>query len=437
MMNLFRGSIDFAAIKKEYETQLNKLNPDTITKIKGGTGNPLAFFNTRFYRLFTASMFKAFHALEKGKSQQYYKYLNQSSGDYSKRKGGNVQAQMISHAEFIADFIKKSNNENLRYSLLGIFTDIWAILKDARWVAAFKKAFSHVEKTGETNSIVSSFKMMYLALVIAFESAGIKMLSFEYDVYTGIDPEKSISNIMQTHSSFMKSVIFPVIRIICICKNIKNPLDTVNNLIKDENTVKTAKKNANESGYTYNPEENGLTSIEAFRIEQINRSTEDTSLLRNIVSIIPAFFGLTGASAGVVAAGTASLPLTGAIMTFTVVIILLIIAIPVARLIIYYINIKKVDLQKELEMQAELLNNNILQLQEKLEKTSNEDERVRLQNIINKQIEMLVDLQGKIKKYIDEEYEASVYAQQEADSDDNVQTKGDDDANDGGFEVSI
>jgi phosphoenolpyruvate-protein kinase (PTS system EI component) len=109
----------------------------------------------------------------------------------------------------------------------------------------------------------------------------------------------------------------------------------------------------------------------------------------------------------------------------------------VARLIIYWATVRKVDLQKELEMQAELLNNNILQLQEKLEKTSDKAERARLQNIINKQIEMLVDLQDKIKKYIDEEYEASVAAHQEVeDSDSQIQGENDDFGN-GDFEISI
>jgi hypothetical protein len=446
-MILFRGTIDFALIKKEYEIQLKNLNPDVILKRKGGKGNPLAFFNSRMYRLFNASMFKALHALETGKSQQYYKYLNQSGGDYSKRKGGNVQSQMVSHAEFISDFIKKSHSENLQYSLLGIFTDIWEILKDPKWVSAFKRSFAQVAKTGETNSIITSFKMIYLALVIAFESAGLKILSFEYDVHTGIEPEKSILNIMNQHSSFMKSVILPIIRVICICKNIKNPLDMVNELIKDENTAKDALKKARESGNPRDERVNGLTAVESFKIERFDTALHKKSTEGGLVALFVAisnFFGMgelfSTLGAGGTAIGAATLgPVTAGILIFTVVIIILIIAVPVTRLIIYWVNVKKVDLQKELEMQAELLNNNILQLQEKLEKTSNKEERARLQNIINKQIEMLISLQGKIKQCLDEEYEASVDAEQEIESDDSSQSKGDDDDDSGydDFEVSI
>jgi hypothetical protein len=448
-MNLFRGTIDFAVIKREYEAGLKKLNPDVVTKMKGGKGNPVAFFNSKAYRIFTVSMFKAIRALETGKSKQYYKYLNQSAGDYSKRKGGNVQRQMISHAEFISDFIKKSRNEKLKYSLLGIFTDMWEILKDPKWVSAFRRSFTHVVKNGESNSIITSFKMIYLALVIAFEMTGLKMLYFEYDVHTGIDPEKSILNIMKQHSSFMKGVILPVIKVICICKNIKNPLDTVNELIKDENTAKAAQKKAKKNGNSLDIPE-GMTAVEAYKVEMLDNSLKKKSTevagAATLFAAFSSFFGTLGSSAAApvtivtttAAGATALAPVASGILIFTAIVILLIIAVPVARLIIYWMNVKKVDLQKELEMQAELLNNNIIQLQERLEKTSSEEERARLQNIINKQIEMLVDLQNKIKVCLNEEYEASVAAEQEVESDDSSQTKdyGDDSGNDD-FEVSI
>jgi hypothetical protein len=366
---------------------------------------------------------------------------------------------MISHAEFISDFIKKSKNENLRYSLLGIFTDMWEILKDPKWVSAFRRSFAHVAKNGETNSVITSFKMIYMALVIAFEMTGLKMLYFEYDVHTGIDPEKSILNIMKQHSSFMKSVILPAIRIICICKNIKNPLDTVNELIKDENTAKAAQKKAKENGNPLDVPE-GMTAVEAYKIEMFDNSLKKKSTevapaglvagLSALSTAAGSFFGTLGTGGTAVlgaapaittaagAAATVMAPVTYGILIFTAVIVLLIVAVPVARLIIYWVNVKKVDLQKELEMQAELLNNNIIQLQERLEKTSSEEERARLQNIINKQIEMLVDLQNKIKVCLNEEYEASVAAEQEVESDDSSQTKdyGDGSDNDD-FEISI
>jgi hypothetical protein len=456
-MALYIGDISFKTIKKEYEDSLRKLNPDVILRNKGGKGNPLAFFNSRLYRLFTASIFKALNSLEKGKNQQYYKYINQSAGDYSKRKGGNVATQMASHAEFINSFIKKEKNENLEYSLLGIFVDIFNILEDQKWKSAFKRAFMHVDKTGATNTVVSAFKMIYIALVITFEAIGLKMLSFEYDVHTGIDPETAILNIMKLHSSFMKSVTLPMIKVICICELINDPLKMVNEIISDENTVKEAKKKAREAGYPYKVEENGLSALESFKIERMdnilcnkNKSTE-SGLLAAVTTALYSIFSTTAAGSAVttavlpggsLAAGAAAAsinPITAAILLCSVIIILILIAIPTARLIIYWVNVKKVDIQKDLEMQAELLNNNIILLQEKLEKTTNKEERARLQNIITRQIEMLVKLQNDIRKYLDDEYEAAVDAKKEAENDENsLDSNGDDDeGNNDDFEVSI
>jgi hypothetical protein len=54
--------------------------------------------------------------------------------------------------------------------------------------------------------------------------------------------------------------------------------------------------------------------------------------------------------------------------------------------------------------------------------------------VSNKQIEMLVKLQEDIKKYLDEEYEASVEAEQGAKDDDNTST---DEGDDDDFDVAI
>jgi hypothetical protein len=284
-----------------------------------------------------------------------------------------------------------------------------------------------------------------MALVITFEAIGLKMLSFEFDVYTGIDPEVAILNIMRRHSSFMKSLAFPMIKIICICKLIDDPVKMANEIITDENTVKQAKKKAEESGYAYKLEENGLTAIESFKIEQmdniIHKKKKSSEAVGLLAFVTAASNSLLSTAAGGAFAGLAPVlgPLVAAILVFSVIIILLLVAIPIARLIIYWVNVKKVDFQKELEIQAELLNNNIVLLQEKLVKTNNAEERAKLQNIISKQIELLAKLQNNINKYLDEEYEAAVDAQKEAENDENSQDASIDgnEAGNDDFEVSI
>jgi hypothetical protein len=450
-MNIFNlGSISFDAIRKEYENNLKSLDPDTIIKNKRGKGNSASFYYSKFYKIFLASVYKTINSLEKGKNKQYFKYINQSQGDYLKRKGGNVSSQMISHAEFIESFIKKSGNPNLQYSLLGIFVDIWKILNDQKWKQAFKRAFSYSNTTGQTNTLITSFRMIYIALVIAFESIGLKMLSFEYDVHTGIDPENSVINIMNRHTSFMKSVAIPIIRIICICRNVKDPMKMVDEIIINEEEVKKAKKKAGESKTPYGEKE--LTVMESYKIEQMDntlqiQSREALPAIPLVTTAISHFLGMgvaggaggTAAAAGVTTAALG--PVLGLILLIAVSVVLVIFATPATRLIIYYVNMHKVDLQKELEMQAELLNNNILSLQEKMEKASDEKERARLQNIINKQIGFLINLQSKIKKYVDDEYDASLSAIQQAQTDEQADGPTDKGYGDGSssddFEIDI
>jgi hypothetical protein len=434
-------------VKREYDFYSKMLNENTINKLKGGKGNPLAFYNSRIYRLFTSSMFKVLNSFEKGSNKEYYKYLNQSHGDYSKRKGGDIARRMASYTEFVKDILD-SNNGDLQYSLLGIFIDIYEILTDRSWISAFGRAFSHIDKTGAANTIITSFKMIYMALVITFESIGLKLVLFEYDMIQGSDPAKSIEKIMTQHSSFMKSIALPMIKIICMCRNIKDPLSAVNGLINDENKVKDAKKRAGESGYPYKPEENGLTAVESYKIEQLDnasfaKSNEAAGPLAAVGAAVTALLGGGGGAAAAGGAGTAAvggLSILGlgtglSIAVIVVMIILLIAAVPVARLVIYWLNVRKVDIEKELEMQAELLSNNITRLKEKLDKTSDKEERARLQNIIDKQIAILKKIQEDIKKYLDDDYEAAVEAQQTAEDDDSSYNA--EDGGGGGFEVAI
>lgn len=450
MALFYTGPADFDSVRREYEDCLKRFKPELIQRNKGGKGNPLAFYNSRAYKLFTASVYKAIRSLETGKNKEYAKYIFDSKGDYSKRKGGNVAAQLASHAAFLEDFLKKSGSRNLRYSLLGIFTDIWGILKNPKWTAAFKRAFSHADKTGKTNTIASSFAMIYAALAIVFEAAGIKMLSVEYDIYAGIPAEQAVLNIMKTHPAFMKSAAMPMIRVICVCLNISDPVKMVNEAIADEEAVKKAKKQAREAGYPYKSEENGLSAMEAHKIEQMDnaaRSRESKSGIMETLGM--AASAITGVKAAGVAAGATAaiygVPVSAAAAVLILcasIVILLMCAVPVARMAIYWASVRKVDIQKELELQAELLNNNILSLQEKLEKAGSEEERAKIQNIINKQVEMLVRLQGQVKKYLDEEYEASIDAVKEAEGGDPAASEepGDGDESgdgDGNFEVAI
>jgi ABC-type multidrug transport system fused ATPase/permease subunit len=447
-MKLFSfGPPTFETIKNEYINSLKTFNPEKYES--DGKANPAMFYNTKIYKIVVATVFKILNKASKSKNAEYYKLVMQSEGDYTKRKGGKVSQQIISHAEYIKNYLESQKNEKLQYSLLGVFTDIWDILNNQKWKLAFKRSFHHTASKGEPNTILSSFKMLYFALVIVFEACGLRMLSFEYDVALGINPEEAIDRIQKQNVVFMKNVVMPAIKLICLCMNTKDPVKTVGTIIRDENAVKEAVKKAGESG-------SPLSEIEKFQLERIEKSVESVSrsiedrsngtIIKGMTfgGIAASIIGFIGGGSGAATAGSiagtkafvglavtlhSALPVIVAITA----VLILICMVPLARLIIYQVNMLSVNVQKELEMQAEMLNNNIIELKEKLEKTNDEKERERLRRIIDKQLSLLAGLEKYITERFDKEYKASTQADSEIEEDDSAAVEEDD----GNFEVTV
>jgi len=414
--------VTFDTIRKQYENGEKNYNPSSVSKNKG---NPAAFYNTAIYKTLMSAMFKGFKKFETGVNKEYYYYIVSSKGDYSKRKGGDVYQQMKGHAEFIKNYLEKQKNNDLNNSLLKVYVDLWDVLNNTTWKNAFRKAFEYSDKEGDINSIVSSFKFIYIATVVAFESIALKIVNFEFSVYSGLPSEKAILEIMQRHAPFIKNLVLPAINLICLANNTKNPLEIVNQIISDETAMKNKLK-AKEAA-------SGITSVESFSL---------TEIIFNFIKKAGGKVFEVLAKAATSGANSLGIPTAAFIILFSMAVYLIFFGIPTARLIIYYVNMHKVNIQKELELQAELLSNNILLLQEKLEKTTDPDERVRLQNIIARQIEILSKLQASIKKNLDDEYEASVLTEQQIEDDDKstgseVAASEDDSEDGGGFTVDI
>jgi hypothetical protein len=270
---------------------------------------------------------------------------------------------------------------------------------------------------------------MYIATVVAFEAIALKILSFEYDVHSGLSDEKAILEIMQKHTPFMKNLVFPAINLVSLCNNTKDPLNAINQIIYDETQMKDQLK-AKEA----------TAALNTNAAESFSFASTVFNWLGGVGSGIVTALG-EAATGG---AGALGIPVAAFIVLFSLTVYLVFFGIPTARLIIYYVNMHKVNIQKELELQAELLNNNILLLQERLEKTTDPDERIRLQNIISRQIEMLSKLQANLKKTLDSEYEASTVTNQAIEDDDKStgaevasSEKTEDDGSSGGYSIDI
>lgn len=413
-------SVTFDTISKQYEAGSRNYNPDSVAKNKDS--NPAAFYSSSMYKAFMSVMYKGMRKFESGSNKEYYNYLIATNGDYSRRKGGNVYEQMRSHAEFIKQYIAKEGNKNLKNSFLQVYVDLWDILNDRDWKNAFRRAFEYSAKEGD-NSIVSSFKFIYIAAIVALESISFKVVNFEFDVHSGINPDKAAADIMLQHNAFMKSVVVPAINLICLCQNTSKPLDVVNQVASDERAMKNKEKAKEAAGL--------MTEVQSYSVENSFLGWVKSGAK----SLYDVFNGLASAGAKSLGMSTVSF-----VVIFSVAVYLVFFAIPTARLIIYYVNMHKVNMQKELELQAELLNNNILVLQEQLEKTSDEKERIRLQNIISRQIEILAKLKAKIKDDLDDEYMAAAAAEKAIENDDvatGSEVRSQSDSGDSGFAIEI
>src|SRR5574344_2105068 len=112
----------FEDIKKLYD------NAQKSFTVKGGTSTKTdpAFFKSKMYLKFLLSNYKSIQKLESGNNSKYFKLLEDSAGDYSRRKGGNISAQVRDHVTYCKNLITK--NPILKYSIVGVFCDTYDIV---------------------------------------------------------------------------------------------------------------------------------------------------------------------------------------------------------------------------------------------------------------------------------------------------------------------
>ena len=356
---------------------------------------PESFFKSPLYRSVILLMGKAIKKFESGTNKDYYKHVYITQGDYSKRKGyeGSIYDSMKEQAEYIQEYVK--SHGFAKYTILGIYSDLWDILTDSKWRIAFKKAFDY--PVDEKNrSIVDGFRLSYVALVLAFESIAVKIVDFKYALYSGIADVDAINSIQNDNASMMKNMVIPSIELITLCKNTSTPLHIVEDMIAEEEKGK-------KSTESYDP----TTSTEGVFSETIGK------LMSKIV--------IPGISKGVSKiSGLASKhpKLAIPIAAIAAAILFTILAFNASRMILYYVGIHKIDLEKRLEIESELIANNVNELKLKAEKASTKEERDRWNNIIAKQLEIKNNIDTKLgKRFDDDDLKAGIVVDTEMDKD--------------------
>jgi hypothetical protein len=147
-------NFDFKTIKEIYDKADKNFNPKNH-KIDTKDPNAQIFTSKVYFKFLSMNNKTISKALKQG-NPEYYKLLDETNGDYSRRKGGKIPEQIRDHVDWAKEMIR--GNSTLKYSILGIFVDTYSLLNDLKWRAAFKLAFDYCRKNGDNRTITAAVK---------------------------------------------------------------------------------------------------------------------------------------------------------------------------------------------------------------------------------------------------------------------------------------
>ena len=330
-------------------------------------------------------------------SKLYFQALEKTMGDYDKRESKitkHVEKIVSSTHKYLTD--KKYNNEFFKYSLIGIYHESHDILTGVKYKAMFKKACEIAQKKGDSNTTVTIFKLAYFALAFFTEMSTIHLMDFELDVINGMGPERAIEKLHNTYRAFMKNVAMNIIPVNEFFKTMTgNPSSIITKLSSEEDKL-----------------------AKAMSKESLDYSNDAKLSMEDVGDDIKTFIiGGTVTTSGII--GVLTLPVMG-VSLFVIIIGAVILIIPLIRYIIYWVSTTKIDIGKSLELKAEMLDNNIASLRERLEQETDPKEKARLESIIKKQQQYVDKWQAKADKLLKDENEASYVVMETIQKEDNA-----------------
>lgn len=357
---IFSGKYSIDQMRKIYDNASKKFDPKAIPAKSKDPDSQV--FQSKFFLKFMGMAYKAFQNSVNGKNKNYFKMIENTNGDYGRRPG-KIRQGIQSHIDWITKEIKK--NKDVQYTYLRTFCDIYKILNDSSWKAAFKNSFEYCKKNGDSRTIACAFKVCYFALVSALEIILFKVIETEMRSADGENIIDVCVSIAQNNLELMDKCVVPAINLSVLMMATREPDKLIRGLLNSEDRSKRGVE-------SICPEqsEEGLKAI-AYAFKN-TRKMSSAVMLGGFTAIIAIVAGV---------GGIALLPLILAAASIWIVVCF----IPLVRSMVYYASIYKVDLYKELKLNEEMLGNNINALKEKMERTSSATERDRLKAVIEKQ----------------------------------------------------
>lgn len=344
---------------------------------------------TSIFTGITSNVILRKYAELRGPSKKYLTEIEDTEGVYSKRDP-RVRKSVDDMYTLISKNYKLSKGTSEQHTVYDLYIRACKILNDKKWADTFSTSFK-LHKKGYKSPAMYYF--MYTGLVYTVEILTLILREYSemissgnLNISTGV-----ISNIISKYPTFSNAALTNCVKIVCFCESIKDPKQSLNNIIKAEK---------------------GSNAEEDYSISTENSSLYSTEFAAG------AFIAVGAGVIGIVA------------------------VIHAIRYVIYAFSCTMVDVSKSLVEQSYTLLVNIESLERKLKTLpSNSSEYKSLEKVIERQkyyTEKLVEVSQKLSgddfKSVDE-VRKHEYQDAETINDEVEESEDSGSADDGGFDI--
>lgn len=397
---------------KEIENQYKKINSYTQKMKNNGSLSSGGFFDNSVEKKYTRALdsWEKYFIANKSNSNNI-RFINQITfqvdGDITKAKDFYKSLQL--HQKNLTEITKNiSSKEVKENSYITIFNDVYNILTNTKYISTFKVAYDEYKKNKSTvkgsisNIIIMCNQVLVSYIYYCMGTLNPITINTYLDVEKDKNLEKDFINILKdsqdSYWAIISDIGFSALEISKVLENVKNPSEELKKAIKTQKESSDKLAKAKESHDTA-VLQNTLYEIseESYLENDLSFGKEEalTVALIIIASIMGLFFLIKG-----------------------------------IRRAIYMTGTIKTDVSDYIKVDVVTIMMNIQSLKDKLDNTTDEKERKKIQAIIDKQQKFVDRFKEKYTDVIEESsqasYESSYVIEDEDSSDEETSSSGND-----------
>lgn len=397
---------------KEIENQYKKINSYTQKMKNNGSLSSGGFFNNSVEKKYTRALdsWEKYFIANKSNSNNI-RFINQITfqvdGDITKAKDFYKSLQL--HQKNLTEITKNiSSKEVKENSYITIFNDVYNILTNTKYISTFKVAYDEYKKNkSAVKGSISNIIIMCNQVLVAYIYYCMGALNpITINTYLDVEKDKNLEKefidiLRESQDSYwaiISDIGFSALEISKVLENVKNPSEELKKAIKTQKESSDKLAKAKESHDTA-VLQNTLYEIseESYLENDLSFGKEEalTFALIVIASIMGLFFLIKG-----------------------------------IRRAIYMTGTIKTDVSDYIKVDVVTIMMNIQSLKDKLDNTTDEKERKKIQAIIDKQQKFVDRFKEKYTDVIEESsqasYESSYVIEDEDSSDEETSSSGND-----------